>query len=160
MGSTHQKRIASSAQSDLNRSNTIHGQTPLHCASRSGFTSTVECVALLLSRGAAVNARDRSGSTPLYYATHNTRRRLYPLLLRAGAALPAPGTQQWEMIQNYPFLIYLKKVAAAGGYRNYERDHINSLANVFSPKFPCLPPEMVRRVVEYAFDVGGHFRGH
>ena len=56
---------------------------------------------------------------------------------------------------NYEF-IYLKKVAAAGGYRNYERDHLSSLANIFSPKFSCLPPEMVRRVVEYAFDVGGH----
>ena len=139
--------------------NTIHGQTPLHCASRSGFTSTVECVALLLSRGAAVNARDRSGSTPLYYATHNTRRRLYPLLLRAGAAFPAPGTQQWEMIQRYPFLIYLKHVAAAGGYRNYARDHLNALAATFAAKLP-LPPEMVRRVVEYAFDVGAHFRGN
>ena len=95
-------------------------------------------------------------------AISNKRRRLYPLLLRAGAALPAPGTQQWEMIQSYPFLIYLKHVAAAGGYRNYERDHLNSLANIFSPKFSCrgLPPEMVRRIVEYAFDVGAHFRGN
>ncbi len=149
--------LASSAQSDLNEGNTIHGQTPLHCACRSGFTSTVECVALLLSRGAAVNARDRSGSTPLYYATQNLRRRLYPLLLRAGAALPAPGTDHLRRIQHYPEFIYLKKVAAAGGYRNYERAHLNSLAGIFVPKFSrVLPPEMVRRVVEYAFDVGGH----
>ena len=91
------------------------------------------------------------------YATHNTRRRLYPLLLRAGAAFPAPGTQQWEMIQRYPFLIYLKHVAAAGGYRNYERNHLNALSATFAPKLShLLPPEMVRRVVEYAFDVGGH----
>ena len=68
----------------------------------------------------------------------------------------APGTDQWRRIQRYPEFIYLKKVAAAGGYRNYERDHLSSLANIFSPKFSCLPPEMVRRVVEYAFDVGGH----
>ena len=81
---------------------------------------------------------------------------VYPVLLRAGAALPAPGTDQWRRIQRYPEFIYLKKVAAAGGYRNYERDHLSSLANIFSPKFSCLPPEMVRRVVEYAFDVGGH----
>ena len=52
---------------------------------------------------------------------------------------------------------YLKKVAAAGGYRNYERDHLNALSGIFVPKFSrVLPPEMVRRVVEYAFDVGGH----
>ena len=87
---------------------------------------------------------------------------VYPVLLRAGAALPAPGTPQWERIQRSDAFIYLRKVAAAGGYRNYERDHLNSLANIFSPKFSCrgLPPEMVRRVVEYAFDVGAHFRGH
>ena len=88
---------------------------------------------------------------------------VYPVLLRAGAALPAPGTDQWRRIQRYPEFIYLKKVAAAGGYRNYERDHLNTLANIFSPKFSYrggLPPEMVRRVVEYAFDVGAHFRGH
>ena len=48
-----------------------------------------------------------------------------------------------------------------GGYRNYERDHLNALSGIFVPKFArLLPPEMVRRVVEYAFDVGGHFRGH
>ena len=53
--------------------------------------------------------------------------------------------------------IYLRKVAAAGGYRNYERDHLNALSGIFVPKFSrVLPPEMVRRVVEYAFDVGGH----
>jgi len=65
------------------------------------------------------------------------------------------------MIQRYPFLIYLKHVAAAGGYRNYERNHLNALSATFAPKLShLLPPEMVRRVVEYAFDVGGHFRGH
>ena len=64
-------------------------------------------------------------------------------------------------IQHYPEFIYLKKVAAAGGYRNYERDHLNALSGIFVPKFSrVLPPEMVRRVVEYAFDVGAHFRGH
>ena len=55
--------------------------------------------------------------------------------------------------------LYLRKVAAAGGYRNYERDHTNALAATFAAKL-LLPPEMVRRVVEYAFDVGAHFRGH
>ena len=64
-------------------------------------------------------------------------------------------------IQRYPEFIYLKKVAAAGGYRNYERNHLNALSATFAPKLSnLLPPEMVRRVVEYAFDVGGHFRGN
>ena len=147
--------LASGAQSDVSRINELR-QTPLHLACRSVLYSTVECVALLLSRGAAVNARDEIGQTPLNYAISCRVCQVYPVLLRAGAALPAPGTDQWRRIQRYPEFIYLKKVAAAGGYRNYERDHLNSLANVFCPKFSCLPPEMVRRVVEYAFDVGGH----
>ena len=163
--------LASSAQVDLNRGNNV-GVMPLHCACRSDFTSRVECVALLLSRGASVNARTLGGgTTPLYIATSNRRRRLYPVLLRAGAVVPAPGTTEYRTIDNshlHPMdrrqadHLYLRKVAAAGGYRNYARDHLNSLANIFSPKFSCrgLPPEMVRRVVEYAFDVGAHFRGH
>ena len=52
------------------------------------------------------------------------------------------------------------KVIAAGGFRAYERNHLNALSAAFLAKFPSLPPEMVRRVVEYAFDVGAHFRGH
>ena len=80
------------------------------------------------------------------------------------------GTRAWErtigdsvsahlipVAQRKAAYIYLRKVAAAGGYRNYERDHLNALAASFVPKFShLLPPEMVRRVVEYAFDVGGH----
>ena len=71
--------LASGAQSDLNRANNV-GVMPLHCACRSGCTSNIiECVALLLSRGASVNARTRpGGATPLYIATSHRRRRLYP----------------------------------------------------------------------------------
>ena len=49
---------------------------------------------------------------------------------------------------------YLRKVRAAGGIRAYERTHLNAIAATFIPKLPLLPPEMVRRVVEYAFHVG------
>ena len=160
--------LASSAQADLNLGNTM-GLTPLHCACRSRFPGAVECVGLLLSRGAAVNARDRSGSTPLDYAAAYRRSRLYPVLLRAGAALPTPGTRPWERTignsvsaylipvdQRKAAYIYLRKVAAAGGYRNYERNHLNALSATFAPKLSHLPPEMVRRVVEYAFHVGDY----
>ena len=111
-------------------------------------------------------------ATPLDYACayadyEGVVRRIYPVLLRAGAALPALGTDQWERtIGRYSTLnpirrqadyLYLQSVAAAGGYRNYERNHLNALSGIFVPKFSrVLPPEMVRRVVEYAFDVGGH----
>ena len=38
-----------------------------------------------------------------------------------------------------------------------ERAHLNALAGIFAPKFSrLLPPEMVRRVVEFAYPVGDH----
>ena len=53
--------------------------------------------------------------------------------------------------------LYLRKVAAAGGYRNYERNHLNALSATFAPKLShLLPPELVRRVVEYAFHAGDY----
>ena len=72
---------------------------------------------------------------------------------------------------------------AAGGFRQYERNHLNALVKNFAPKFAhratwgpplvvhaidawamtksvmwprSLPPEMVRRVVEYAFHAGDY----
>ena len=51
---------------------------------------------------------------------------------------------------------YLRKVRAAGSFQNYERAHLNALAATFLPKLTSLPPEMVRRVVEYAFHVGDY----
>ena len=49
------------------------------------------------------------------------------------------------------------KVRAAGSFRQYEHAHLNALAASFAPKFShLLPPELVRRVVEYAFHVGDY----
>ena len=73
----------------------------------------------------------------------NGRRCLYSILLRGGAALPAHTTDA-----------YLLKVRAAGGFRQYERAHLDAIAAAFA-KLP-LPPELVRRVVEYAFHVGDY----
>ena len=57
----------------------------------------------------------------------------------------------------HPTAAYLRKVRAAGGFRRYERAHLNALAATFAPKFShLLPPELVRRVVEYAFHVGDY----
>ncbi len=97
---------------------------------------------LLIRNGAAVNARTSQGRTPLDYAIIY-RQRLVPILLRAGAALPAHTTNA-----------YIQKVIAAGGFGRYERNHLNALAAKFAPHFAHLPPEIVRLVVEYAFHVG------
>ena len=50
----------------------------------------------------------------------------------------------------------VRKVIAAGGIRQYERIHLDVLTATFAPHFTHLPPEMVRRVVEYAFHVGDY----
>ena len=46
---------------------------------------------------------------------------------------------------------------AAGGFGRHYRNHLDALAETFTPKLVhLLPPEIVRRVVEYAFHVGDY----
>ncbi len=86
------------------------------------------------------------GGTRLDWAIRDENRRFFPTLLRAGAALPTHTNDA-----------YLRKVIAAGGFRAYERTHLNALAAIFAPKLPRrLPPELARRVVEYAFHAGDY----
>ena len=87
--------------------------------------------------------RDNYNMRPLDYVLGY--RRICLILLRAGAALPAHSTDA-----------YLQKVRAAGSLQNYERAHLDALAATFIPKLPLLPPELARRVVEYAFHVGDY----
>ena len=83
---------------------------------------------------------------PLDYAIRYSKRHLFPILLRAGAALPAETDNA-----------YIRKVIAAGGFRQYERNHLNALVASFAPKFAhLLPKELVRIVVEYAFHAGDY----
>ena len=133
------------AGADVNRCD-ANNVTPLHLACLRD-DSDVKPAKLLLRNGADVNAIRGAGfpRTPLDYAIMFSRR-LVPILLRAGAALPAQTDDA-----------YLRKVIAAGGFRQYERNQQNALAASFAPKFAhLLPPELVRRVVEYAFHVGDY----
>ena len=50
----------------------------------------------------------------------------------------------------------MRKIVKAGSFKRYEQNHLNAITATFVPKFPRLPPEMVRRVVEYAFHVGDY----
>ena len=91
-----------------------------------------------------LDARDRWGQAPLVIAIANSHDRLLPILLRAGATLPAKTTNA-----------YIRKVIAAGGIENYERAHLASLTANFTSKLR-LPARPARRVVEYAFHAGDY----
>ena len=116
--------------------------TPLHSACCRD-DSDVEPALVLIRNGADLSARYSIGDTPLDRAIHHPRHRLVPILLRAGAALPAETDNA-----------YIQKVIAAGGFETYKRIHLDALAATFAPHFAHLPPEIVRLVVEYAFHVG------
>ena len=110
----------------------------------------MECIHLLLAAGADVNLRVQNGSldlSPLEMAIrwddHGDLRRVFPVLLRAGAAIPNVTDP------------YLRKVKAAGGFPAYERAHRLRLATILARVvFPRLPLEMVSHVVAFAFHTG------
>ena len=81
-------------------------------------------------------------------------RRLYPLLLKAGATLPTAGPplpiSRVELVRRDP---YLRRIVQAGGFPAYERRHVNALAATFGPKLGLLP-EIARVVVAFAFHCG------
>ena len=167
------------------------GEYPLHYAVRAGH---VEVVRTLLRLGANANVyadTEYTDSpdrlifvTPLDLAIICHRRRMYPLLLRAGARLTreeldrfgeshfdARGNlhSQWSEPPFTPDRAdadspYLAKVLAApaspglaaGSYKAYENAHRQRLVAIFAPKFPHLPADMLGRVLEFVFDVGGH----
>ena len=138
------------AGADVNRGNS-YDAIPLHQACWRD-DSDVEPALVLIRNGADLSAGYSIGDTPLDRAIHHSRRRLVPILLRAGAALPAETA-----LPAHTNNAYIRKVIAAGGFRQYERNHLNALTATFAPKFAHLPPEMVRRVAEYVFHVGDYF---
>ena len=119
-----------------------HGDTPLHYASK--FSRQKNAVAALVRAGAAINARNNLGRTPLRIACEYGNRRVFPLLLRAGAKIP-PGYAKVEP--------YFQRVVAAGGFKKYEQAHITRVTAILAPT-PRLPPEMVRKIVEFWLHAG------
>jgi hypothetical protein len=104
-------------------------------------------VKALLAAGARFDIKHEHRS-PLDKAIENQKRRLYPLFLRAGAAI-----HSYIDISAEP---YLQNVRRAGGWKRYEQAHIARLAPVFAKIFPRprLPQELVAQVLRFCFHTG------
>ena len=144
-----------SASAPVMSSNGSH--IALHDAAYLGLSTVCR---LLLDAGADVNARHMmlSGKyyTPLYYAA--TRQ---PTLERAErnqkaiALLLSRGAVDGPEVDKYESSSYLKKIRAAGGFANYERQHRAMLVARYTPKFShLLPPELVSVVISFWAHVG------
>ena len=118
------------------------GTTALHRAARVSDKRAEDCVDVLLAGGASVNARDSSGETPLDVALSHHCRRVWPLLLRAGAEIPTNNT--------HPYIV---RVRNAGGFKKYAQAHLARITAILAPT-PRLPPEMVRKIVEFWLHAG------
>ncbi len=70
---------------DVHFTDRNYGRTMLHFAAIKGDSGMAK---LLLDHGAAVEPRDQSGFTPLYYATHYANPTVMSLLAARGATLP------------------------------------------------------------------------
>ena len=155
------------------------GRTPLHYIANYKSPSYQAVIALLIKSGADVNATYFGGSVletaavsgvaatvkklitagavgldrALVRAVAKGNQRNCAPLLRAGAALPVivqPSAYQRTACD------YIENIRAAGGYKAYENAHRQRLVAIFAPKFPHLPADMLGRVLEFVFDVGGH----
>ena len=123
---------------------------------------------LFLNAGADVNFRNRQlygsctalemviDTTSLNPWFRDSRRHVYPTLLRAGSELPR--AQFMEAMRQRPNFNepYIENVIAAGSLANYERLHLTKLTSMFQPKFPFLPKEVVQRVVEFWSHAGDY----
>ena len=84
-------------------------------------------------------------------------RRVYPVLIAAGAALPSDPYFQREQDSIDP---YLQRVKAAGSFANYARNRLVTLTEMLTPRrgpsspLRRVPPEVLRRIVAFAFHVG------
>ena len=129
------------AGADVNRGD--HSNfTPLHWACMRYDLHVEPALILLIRNGAAVNARSRLDETPLDRAISWKSRRLFPILLRAGAALPAETDDA-----------YIQKVIAAGGFEKYAQVHLARVTKTVKSTLG-LPARPARLVVEYAFHAG------
>lgn len=89
---------------DINLANAKLGITPLHLSSVKGYG---KITTMLLKRGAAVNAKDKRGRTPLYYACRYGHKKI-------AKYLAARGGKAASMVKNFGFSPLLTKKLPAG----------------------------------------------
>lgn len=80
---------------DVNAASYSEGLSPLHVAASNGFRDAAE---LLITRGAKVDARSRTGSTPLLLASRYLD--VSKLLILKGADLTAKDNYGWTVLHN------------------------------------------------------------
>ena len=121
------------------------GVTALHLAGRRG---AADCIEVLLAAGADIDARSTSGGSPFdialspLYGDH----RMWPLFLRAGAEIPTDNTHAQFRDP------YIVRVRNAGGWKKYEQAHLARITSILAT--PLLPPELVRKVLEFWLHAG------
>ena len=125
--------------------------TALHDAASSSERGVVDCVELLLAAGADMDARDTSGRRPFDIALTDNCPRLFPLFLRAGAEVPT--TMITRLSVPVPVTDpYIERVRNAGGFKKYADAHLARITSILET--PLLPPEMVRKIVEFWLHAG------
>ena len=142
----------SSSKPTLSLATRAQGMAPIHNAADKADVETLKDE---LARGVPPNVRGTFQRTPL---------------LRAGAPLPdldAMIIPNWAT--RHPGLPYLRKVRAAGSFANYERQHIDKLTLMLTPKpdsdgrrrsrrrvnpLRRLPTEVIRNIAVFAFHAG------
>ena len=110
----------------------------------------------MIRAGGDANPPEFYGMTVMQRVITDGRRRIWPVLLRAGAILPT-GDVRRHGYRTYahPAHPYLLKIDTAGGFKAYEKAHRATLQAIFAPKFTHLvPPELVARIIEFSFHVG------
>ena len=113
-------------------------------------------VETLLRAGANPNPPEMDRALAIHMTITEGRRRVWPLLLRAGAILPTVEQDHrldgYDTHRTHPYLL---KIDAAGGFKAYEKAHLTQLLAIFAPKFTHLvPPELVARFLEFSFHLG------
>ena len=128
------------------------GSTPVHMVAHLRNARAIDCCELLLKAGAAVNLKTHEYSTPLDVALMRGNRRIVPVFLRAGAEFRYSNLNAYTL-----------RVRDAGGLTRYEQPHLgfkkyaqNHLARITAilAPTPLLPPELVRKILEFWLHAG------